>query len=104
LELLPLPEIESGINAERTEGIGNRKVRFPIIVGMEHYGSSHKVFGIIIHNSCTGNQIKIDILNPTFISEVIVVYLRFLIPDTRKKGKIGYPVLGKYPIIPVPES
>jgi hypothetical protein len=77
-----LPEIESGIDAESTEGIGHRKTRFAVIIGMENYRGSHEVLGIIIHDSCTSYQIEINILDPTFVSEIIIVYLRFLVSDT----------------------
>jgi hypothetical protein len=84
--LLPLPEIESGVNTESAERIGYRKARLTIIVSVEYQRGSNKIFGIIINNSCTGNQVEIDILYPMFVFEFMIVYFRFLIADTRKKG------------------
>ena len=98
------PEIETGIDAERAEGIGHRKAWLPGVVGMEHQGGAHKIFGVIIDNAGTGNQVEVDVLYPTFVLEVLIVYLRLLVADAGQEREIRYPVLGKHPIVAIAET
>ena len=70
---------------------------------MEHQGGSRKIFGIIIDNAGTGNQVEVDVLYPTFVAEVIVVNLRFLVADAGKERQVRYPILGKHPIVTITE-
>ena len=98
------PEIETGIDTERAEGIGHRKAWLAVVVGVEHQGGSHKIFGIIIDNAGTGNQVEVDVLYPAFGAKVIVVYLRLLVADAGQEREIRYPVLGKHPIVTKPET
>ena len=102
--LLFFPEIETGIDTERAEGIGHRKAWLPVVVGVEHQGGAHKIFGIIIDNAGTGNQVEVDVLYPTFVLEVLIVYLRLLVADAGQEREIRYPVLGKHPIVAIAET
>ena len=59
--LLSSPKVESGINTKSAEGISYGKVRFAIIVGVHHEGSSSKIFTVIIDYTCSGYQVEIEI-------------------------------------------
>ena len=72
---LSFPEVESGINTKGAEGIGYGKVRLSIVVGVHHEGSTCKILAVVIDYTGTGYQVKVDVLYPMFVLEVIVVYL-----------------------------
>ena len=69
------PEIETCIDTEGAKGIGYRQTGLAIVVGVEHDGSTNEILGIVVHNAGTSYQVEIDVFDPTFVVEVIVVYL-----------------------------
>ena len=83
--LFLFPEIETGINSECAERIGYGQVGLAIIVRMYYHRGTHEVFGIVIHDAGSGNQVEVDVLCPVFILEILVVYLRFLVSDAWKQ-------------------
>ena len=71
---------------------------------MEHEGGTHEILGIVVDNTGTGNEVEVDVLYPALVLEVVVIDARLLVADTGQQGEIGYPILGKDPVIAIAEA
>ena len=104
------PEVESGVDAQRCERIGEGEALFSVIVGVRDDGCADEVFAVVPHDARPAYQIEVDLLKPFEIEERRLVcalfagkYFRFLVTDGRQEGEIGRTVLGKHPVVSVAE-
>ena len=99
-----LPEVESGIDAQRTKGVADAEVLLVIIISVEDQHGTCEILSGIVDNGCPRDEIQIEILCPAFILAVKTFDVGVLVADARKERNARQPGLGQHPIVSISEA